>query len=150
VWGVEFLNEQIWGSEWVRCKIFELVRGWNNKRSWKPPKAYLHLIHHHHYARNRHAKGLLMKGCHARGTSMEGSHVVSLAITQVSLQLTCQVNLSKAMVIVNKDEVFYDCAKSFIIWETFWFYVWSFSMFVSSLCTFCCKVCNFVQTLVEI
>jgi hypothetical protein len=54
---------------------------------------------------------------------MEGSHVVSLAITQVSLQLTCQVNLSKAMVIVNKDEVLYDCAKSFIIWETFWFYV---------------------------
>lgn len=28
-------------------------------------------------------------------------------------------------------------------------YVWSFSMFGSSLCTLCCKDCNLVQTLVE-
>jgi len=52
------------------------------------------------------------------------------------------------MVIVDKDEVFYDCVKSFTIWETFWFSVWSFSMFVSSLCTLCCK-CKLMQTLVE-
>jgi hypothetical protein len=53
------------------------------------------------------------------------------------------------MVIINKDEVFYDCAKSFIIWETFWLCVWFFSMFASYFCTFCCKVCNLVQTLLE-
>jgi hypothetical protein len=53
------------------------------------------------------------------------------------------------MVIIDKDEVFYDCAKNFTIWETFWFYVWSFSMFISSICTFCCKVCNLVQTIVK-
>jgi hypothetical protein len=53
------------------------------------------------------------------------------------------------MVTVDKDEVFYDCAKSFTIWETFWFYVWSFSMFVSFFCTLCCKICNLVQTLIE-
>ncbi len=53
------------------------------------------------------------------------------------------------MVIVDKDEVFYDCVKSFTIWETFWFSVTSFSMFVSSLCTLCCKVCKLMQTLVE-
>jgi hypothetical protein len=27
--------------------------------------------------------------------------------------------------------------------------VWSFSMFASSLCTLCCKVCNLVQTIAE-
>ncbi len=53
------------------------------------------------------------------------------------------------MVIVDKDEVFYDCAKSFIIWETFLFYVWSFSMFASSFYALCSKVCNLVQTLAE-
>ncbi len=50
---------------------------------------------------------------------------------------------------VDKDEVFYDCVKSFTIWETFWFNEWSFFMFISSLCTFCCKVCKLMQTLVE-
>jgi hypothetical protein len=53
------------------------------------------------------------------------------------------------MVTIDKDEVFYDCAQSFTIWETFRFCVWPFSMFGPSLCTFCCKVCNLVQTLVE-
>jgi hypothetical protein len=53
------------------------------------------------------------------------------------------------MVIVNKDEVFYDYVKSFTIWETFWLCVWPLSMFASFFCTFCCKVCNLVQTLIE-
>jgi hypothetical protein len=53
------------------------------------------------------------------------------------------------MVIVDKDEDFYDFVENFTIWETFWFCVWSFSMFASSFCTLCCKVCNFVQTLAE-
>ncbi len=53
------------------------------------------------------------------------------------------------MVTIDKDEVFYDYAKNFIIWKTFWFYVWSFSMFTSSICTFCCKVHNLVQTIAK-
>jgi hypothetical protein len=53
------------------------------------------------------------------------------------------------MVTIDGDEVFYDCAESFTIWETFWLCVWYVSMFASSLCTICCKVYNLVQTLVE-
>ncbi len=53
------------------------------------------------------------------------------------------------MVTVNKKEVFYDYAEGFTIWETFWFCVWSFSIFASFLCTLCCKVCNLVQTLTK-
>jgi hypothetical protein len=75
-------------NEWVRCKIFELVKGWNNKKGWKPPKAYSHPIHHRHHARDHCAKRISTKGCHAKGVSTKGSSVVSLIITQVSLQLT--------------------------------------------------------------
>jgi len=53
------------------------------------------------------------------------------------------------MVTIDGDEIFYDCAKSFTIWETFWFYGWYFSMSALSLCTLRCKVYNLVQTLVE-
>ncbi len=59
-------------SEWVRCRIFELVKGQNNKRSQKPPKAYLHPNHHCHHVRNHHAKGLSTKGCHVRRASTKG------------------------------------------------------------------------------
>jgi hypothetical protein len=52
-------------SEWVRCKIFELVRGQNNKRNQKPLKAYLCPIHCHCHARNHHAKGPSTKGYRA-------------------------------------------------------------------------------------
>jgi hypothetical protein len=53
------------------------------------------------------------------------------------------------MVIISKDEVFYDCANNFTIYETFWFYMWSFYMFASSFYTICCKVYNLVQTLAK-
>jgi hypothetical protein len=53
------------------------------------------------------------------------------------------------MVIIDGDEVFYECVEGLTIWETFWLCVWSFSMFASFLCTLCCKVYNLVQTLVE-
>ncbi len=76
-------------SEWVRCIIFELMKGRSNKKSQKPPKAYLCPIHHHHDAR-----GLSTKGCHARGVSTKRNFVLLLIVTQVSLQLTCQVRIS--------------------------------------------------------
>jgi hypothetical protein len=140
----EWMNVRVL-SEWVMCRIFEL-KGRNNNKNRKPPKAYSCPIHHHH-----HPKELSTKGCHARRTLMEGIFVVLLTITQVSLQLTCQVRVSfsKAMVAIDKDVVFYNCAESFTIWETFWFCVSYFSMFASSLCIFCCKVCNLMQTLAE-
>jgi hypothetical protein len=81
-------------SEWIRCRIFELVRSQSNKRSQKPPKAYSNPIHHHHDARNCHAKGLSMEGCCAKGTSTEGSSIMLSVVTQVSLQLTYQVRVS--------------------------------------------------------
>ncbi len=76
-------------SEWVRCRIFELMKGQSNKKGQKPPKAYSHPIRHHHCA-----KGLLTKGCCTKGASTEGSFVVLSTITQVSLQLICQVRLA--------------------------------------------------------
>ncbi len=75
-------------SEWVRCRIFGLVRGRNNKRSQKPPKANLCPIHHHHHAKDCCARRLSTKGCRARGASTKGSFIMSSTITQVSLQLT--------------------------------------------------------------
>jgi hypothetical protein len=73
MWSVEFSSKQMCVlSEWVRCRIFELVKGRNNKRSQKPPKAYLHPYHHSHRARNHHAKGLSTKGCCARWASTKG------------------------------------------------------------------------------
>jgi len=54
----------------------------------------LHPIHHRHHARDHCAKRLSTKGSHARGMSMKGSFVVSLTITQVSLQLAYQVKVS--------------------------------------------------------
>jgi hypothetical protein len=76
-------------NEWVRCRIFELVKVQSNKKNLKPPKAYLHSIHHHH-----HARGLSIEGCHLRGTLIKGSFVVSLIVMQVSLQLTYQVKVN--------------------------------------------------------
>jgi hypothetical protein len=75
-------------SEWVRCRIFGLVRRQNNKRSQKPPKANLCPSHHHHHAKDRCARRLSMKGCCVRGASTKGSFIMSSTITQVSLQLT--------------------------------------------------------------
>jgi hypothetical protein len=71
-------------SEWFRRRVFELMKGQNNKKSRKPPKAYLHPIHH-----QDRVKGLSTKGCHARGALMEGSFIVLSIVTQVSLKLTC-------------------------------------------------------------
>jgi hypothetical protein len=75
-------------SEWVRCRIFELMRGRSNKDSWKPTKAYLHPIHHCYCAR-----GLSIKGCCVKGVLTKGSYVVLSIVTQVSLQLACQVRV---------------------------------------------------------
>jgi len=75
-------------DEWVRCKIFELVKGWNNKRGWKPRKAYSHPIHHRHHVKDHCAKRLSIEGCHARGMSAKGSFVMSLTVTPISLQFT--------------------------------------------------------------
>ncbi len=76
-------------SEWVRCKIFELMKGQSNKKSWKPLKAYSHPIHCHRCVKNRRAKGSSIEGCHARGASTEGGFTESSTIRQISLQLTC-------------------------------------------------------------
>ncbi len=65
-----------WPNVRVRCRIFELMKGRNNKKSRKPSKAYSHPIHHRHRAR-----GLSMEGCHVRGALMEGSSVMLLTIT---------------------------------------------------------------------
>ncbi len=95
-----------------------------------------------------------MKGCHAKGTSTKGGfeHVQQSRKShspQLTTHLPSQGQPCRTMVTIDGDEVFYNCAESFTIWETFWLCVWSFSMFPSSLCTICCKVYNLVQTLVE-
>jgi hypothetical protein len=43
VWGVEFLSELRWRSWANELGVKKFMRGQNNKKSWKPLKAYLHL-----------------------------------------------------------------------------------------------------------
>lgn len=76
-------------SEWVMCKIFELVKGQSNKNNWKPLKAYSRSIHHHCCVKNCRAKGPSTKGCCAIGALMDGGFTKSSTVTLISLQLTC-------------------------------------------------------------
>jgi hypothetical protein len=96
-WCVEFFEwvSVLSSDEWVRCRIFELVKGWSNKRSRKPPKANLHASHHCHCEKDRHAKRLLTKGYHAKGVSTKGIKLYNVVGSHTSLiAIRCQVRVS--------------------------------------------------------
>jgi hypothetical protein len=81
-------------SKWVKCKIFELMKGQNKKKNQKPLYYYSCPIHHCCRARFHRARGSLMKVCCARKVLTKGDSTTSLTVMQISLQLTYKVKVS--------------------------------------------------------